>query len=93
MSTDVVIYELSVIKQAYLHLTPEQRALDNSVMRLIQKYDEAVSVLGDPELRRVYELLYVKGLSFSKVAFDLHYDKRTIFRKNLKLVSYLASVG
>lgn len=88
MTTDHVIYELNVIRNAYKRLTPNERNC-GYIGNLIQRYTIAVEHLPDPVLARVYELMFVVGHGNHKVAAIMHFDVRTIYRKYLRLVSSL----
>ena len=89
--SDVVIYELSVIKQAGLHLTAKE-ILDSSVASLIARYDQAVAGLDEPILKRVYDVMYKQGLSSYLCADRLNCDRRSLYRYNIRLISVLSKV-
>ena len=91
MKTDRVIYELSCIKQAHLHLPPAERA-KGSIGELIARYNSAVETLDEPILRRVYDLLYIKGMSTIVCALTLNCDRKSLYRYNLRLVTCLNEV-
>lgn len=87
-----VLFDLSLIRASFILLDPNERDAD-FISNLVDRYTRAVSLIEDVILHRVFELLYLQGLSREECAARMNCDRRTIYRYNQSLVSLLCSLN